>query len=120
MERVSPRAFCMLLVLLPLLQRANSVSFCTILTKERRADNPMADPANPTELLKTCHAPTFKAYLDWRCRNSRIKKISSIMTYWKVLSMLYSDKFLSWIDGKVLFDIGNVSALYPRLNLKPV
>jgi hypothetical protein len=85
---------------------------------ERLVKAPMADPVNPVELLKTCHAPTFKAYLDWRCRNSRIKKTSSIITYWKVLSMLHADKFLSWIDGKVLFDIGNVSAFYPRLNLK--
>ncbi|KAK3934555.1 hypothetical protein QBC46DRAFT_347512 [Diplogelasinospora grovesii] len=84
------------------------IKFCDVLTKERRLIDPAADPVDPDELLKKCHAPTFKAYLHWRCKNSRIKKESSIITYWKVLSMFYSDKCATWMDGKILFDIGNV------------
>lgn len=68
----------------------------------------MAEPYDPDELLRRCHAPTFKSYLEWRGKNSRIKKESSIVTYWKVLSMFYADKCGTWVDGKVLFDIGNI------------
>ncbi|KAK3934868.1 hypothetical protein QBC46DRAFT_367938 [Diplogelasinospora grovesii] len=67
-----------------------------------------ASPFNPEELLKKCHAPTFKGYLHWRCKHSRIKKEASIVTYWKVFSMFYSDKCGRWVDSAVLFDIGNV------------
>ena len=91
--------------------RANGERFCNFLTEGLRVDNPEADPVNPDELLKKCHAPTFKSYLHWRCKYSRIKKESSIITYWKVLCMFYADKCAAWVDGKVLFDIGNVTAL---------
>ena len=63
---------------------------------------------DPDESLKKCQASIFKAYLRWRCKNSRIKKESSIITYWKVLSMFYCDKTATWVDGLVLYDIGNV------------
>lgn len=42
---------------------------------------------DPKTTLMQCGAPIFKGYLYWRCKNSRIKKESSITTYWKVLSM---------------------------------
>jgi hypothetical protein len=76
----------------------NIYRFCSVL--DQRPD--------PDELLKSCHAPTFKAYLVWRCKNSRIRKTSSITTYWKVLCMHYCDKTLRWMDGGVLHDVGNV------------
>jgi hypothetical protein len=44
------------------------------------------------EALKACDAPRFKAYLLWRVENSRIKKESSIITYWKVFSMWYAQE----------------------------
>ena len=85
---------------------------------EHRSRNPVAEPVDPDEFLKKCHAPTFKAYLHWRCKNSRIKKESSITTYWKVLSMFYSDKCGTWLDGKVLFDVGNVISLLIPFDLR--
>ncbi len=42
--------------------------------------------------------------------NGKIAKESTITTYWKMLSMYYVDCFHTWMDGKVLFDIGDVSA----------
>ncbi|KAK0701564.1 hypothetical protein B0T26DRAFT_681697 [Lasiosphaeria miniovina] len=62
---------------------------------------------DPVEALGQCDAPLFKAYLVWRVENSRIKKESSIMTYWKILSMVYSQKTASWMKEDVLYDIRN-------------
>jgi hypothetical protein len=31
------------------------------------------------------------------------------MTYWNVLSMVYAVKTARWMDGGILYDIGNVS-----------
>jgi hypothetical protein len=45
----------------------------------------------------------------WRVENSRIKKQSSIMTYWKTLSLVYSQKTASWMKEDVLYNIRNVS-----------
>lgn len=95
-------------------QRTNGDRFCDDLTEELLYIDPAAKPVDPDELLKKCHAPSFKGYLHWRCKNSRIKKESSIVTYWKVLSMLYSDKCGTWMDGRVLFDIGNVK-YFPKV-----
>ncbi|KAH7305346.1 hypothetical protein B0I35DRAFT_362391, partial [Stachybotrys elegans] len=61
----------------------------------------------PFESLKACNASVFKAYLHWRLKNSRVKKESSIMTYWNVLSMVYAQKTARWMDGGVLYDVGN-------------
>ncbi|KAK3940983.1 hypothetical protein QBC46DRAFT_407680 [Diplogelasinospora grovesii] len=83
------------------------IKFCDVLIKERRLIDPAADPVDTDEFLKKCHALTFKAYLYWRCKNSRIKKELSIITYWKVLSIFYSDKCAIWMDGKILFNIEN-------------
>ncbi|KAK0703425.1 hypothetical protein B0T26DRAFT_756982 [Lasiosphaeria miniovina] len=66
--------------------------FCGFLTAARREYDSVAEPVDPDEFLKTCHAPTSKSYLHWRCKYSRIKKELSIVTYWKVLCMLYADK----------------------------
>ncbi|KAG7119213.1 hypothetical protein HYQ45_015223 [Verticillium longisporum] len=60
------------------------------------------------ESMEACKASIFKAYLFWRTRNSRIKKESSIMTYWNVLSMVYAERTKRYMDGGVLYDIGNV------------
>jgi hypothetical protein len=35
-------------------------------------------------------AETFKGYIFWRVKHSRIKKESSIIIYWLVLSMVYA------------------------------
>lgn len=63
---------------------------------------------DPIETLRQCSAPVFKSYLVWRGKYSRITKESSIHTYWKVLSRAYCDNEKAWMDGAVLYDIGNV------------
>ena len=65
---------------------------------------------DPESTLKQCQASTFKGYLLWSGKNSKIKKESSIMTYWRNLSMLYCDKAKTWMDHAVLYDIGNASS----------
>ena len=63
---------------------------------------------DPDTSMRECKAAIFKAYLHWRCQSSRIKKESSIVTYWKAFSMLYCDKIAAWMDGSVLYDMNNV------------
>lgn len=67
---------------------------------------------NPEESLAECNPSLFKIYLHWRVENSRIQKESSIITYWKVLSMLYSQRTSTYMDDAVLFDINNVCGLW--------
>ncbi|KAH7363524.1 hypothetical protein B0T11DRAFT_353822, partial [Plectosphaerella cucumerina] len=62
---------------------------------------------DPRESLESCKASIFKCYLHWRVSNSKIKKESSIFTYWNVLSMVYAQRTNCYMDGKVLYDIGN-------------
>ncbi|KAJ0103794.1 hypothetical protein J7T55_004196, partial [Diaporthe amygdali] len=76
-------------------QEAKWEEFC----KYRRLD--------PMRTLKACDSPVFKVYLVWRVENSRIKKESSVLTYWKLLSMVYSQKMASWMKEEVLYDIRN-------------
>src|SRR3954453_9260647 len=66
---------------------------------------------DPMEVLCQCDVPLFKVYLVWRVKNSRIKKESTVMTYWKVLSMVYSQKTASWMREEVLYDVRHVSIL---------
>lgn len=40
---------------------------------------------------------------------SRIEKQSSIMTYWKTLSMVYAEKAKAWMSDAILYDVRNVS-----------
>lgn len=67
-----------------------------------------ATKRHPYEAMKAGKASIFKAYLHWRTKHSRIKKESSIMTYWNVLSMVYAEKTCQYMDGGVLYDVGNV------------
>ncbi|RYO82759.1 hypothetical protein DL764_009563 [Monosporascus ibericus] len=62
---------------------------------------------DPTETIKQCNPALFKLYLVWRVRNSRIKKESTVMTYWKVLSLIYSNQTASWMREDVLYDVRN-------------
>jgi hypothetical protein len=63
------------------------------------------------EALKACEAPIFKTYLIWRVKHSRIKKESSAITYWKVLSMWYAQETHRFMDEGVLYDMRNVCGL---------
>jgi hypothetical protein len=68
----------------------------------------MTTHREPVETLKQCQAAVFKGYLHWRIVNSRVRKESSVVTYWKVLSMLYCDTAAAWMYGGVMYDVGNV------------
>ena len=71
------------------------------------------------DTLKACDAPRFKAYLVWRVKHSRIKKESSIIKYWKVLSMWYAQEAHRFMDEGILFDIKNVPGYGVLLLLSP-
>ncbi|KAH6670144.1 hypothetical protein B0J14DRAFT_112396 [Halenospora varia] len=57
--------------------------------------------------LGLCDAAVFKTYIEWRVKWSRIKKLSTVHTYWKVLSMLYAQEVRSKMKDEILFDIRN-------------
>ncbi|KAI5459500.1 hypothetical protein BGZ63DRAFT_448187 [Mariannaea sp. PMI_226] len=78
-----------------------------------------ATKRDPIELLKACKVCIFKAYLHWRVKHFRIKKESSIMTYWNVISIVYAMKIARWMDGGVLYDISNwiYAKLMPKFDL---
>jgi hypothetical protein len=59
--------------------------------------------------LIRCDVPLFKVYLVWRVKSSRIKKESTVMTYWKILSMVYLQKTGNLMNNGVLRDVRNVS-----------
>jgi hypothetical protein len=62
-------------------------------------------------------AKHFKGYLFWRVKNSRIKKESSIITCWKLISMIYARLSEEYMKERVLYDIRNVYRhLYLRLH----
>jgi hypothetical protein len=63
---------------------------------------------NPIETIKVCKAEFIKGYLEWRLIFSRIKKQSSIVTYWKIHSMLYMNMALRYMEEDILLDIRNV------------
>ncbi|CAG9941888.1 unnamed protein product [Clonostachys rosea f. rosea IK726] len=41
---------------------------------------------DPEESIMACKPVFIKSYLYWRVKHSRIRKLSSILTYWNVLS----------------------------------
>jgi hypothetical protein len=67
---------------------------------------------DPVETLKVCEAEFTKGYLEWRVLFSRIKKQSSITTYWKIHSMLYMNTALRYMEEDALLDIRNVGIGY--------
>jgi hypothetical protein len=67
------------------------------------------------EALKAYKAPIYKAYLVWRLEHSRVKKESSTITYWKVLSMWYAQETQEYMKESVLYDMKNVRGLYCSL-----
>ena len=63
---------------------------------------------NPVDAIKVCKVEFIKGYLEWRLIFSRIKKQPSIVTYWKVHSMLYMNMALRYMEEDILLDILNV------------
>ncbi|CAN9360413.1 unnamed protein product [Alternaria alternata] len=62
---------------------------------------------SPEEQLRACDPEAFKAYLRWRKKYSRVKKESSMRSYWKRLSMCYMDLTRHTMDADVLTDVCN-------------
>ncbi|PVH70401.1 hypothetical protein DL98DRAFT_136727 [Cadophora sp. DSE1049] len=62
---------------------------------------------NPHQALKMCEPSYFKTYLFWRVKHSRIKKESSIITRWKILSMVYARLAEEYMKEGVLYDMRN-------------
>jgi hypothetical protein len=63
---------------------------------------------SPEEQLRACDAGTFRAYIRWRKKHFRIKKESSMRTYWKRLCMCYRNLTGLRMNADVLDDICNV------------
>jgi hypothetical protein len=63
---------------------------------------------SPEEQLRACDPEAFKAYLRWRKKHSRVKKESSMRSYWKRISMCYMDLTRHTMDADVLTDVCNV------------
>ncbi|KAF2844130.1 hypothetical protein T440DRAFT_436829, partial [Plenodomus tracheiphilus IPT5] len=62
---------------------------------------------SPEEQLRACEPEVFKAYLRWRKKHSRVKKESSMRSYWKRISMCYMDLTSHTMEAKILTDICN-------------
>jgi hypothetical protein len=65
----------------------------------------------PDETLRRCEAPTFKAYLEWRVKNFRIKKESTIKCYWRRMLSKYIDIAGQSMDNGTELDIRDVGLL---------
>jgi hypothetical protein len=71
---------------------------------------------DPQGVLLTKNPEDFKGFLDWRIIDSRtkkrhgIQKLSSIMTVWKLISILYAEVSREYIPDELLIDIKNVCA----------
>jgi hypothetical protein len=60
------------------------------------------------EQLRACDPEAFKAYLRWRKKHSRVRKESSMRSYWKRISMCYMDLTCHTMDADILTDVCNV------------
>lgn len=60
------------------------------------------------ECLQACEAQTMKTYLEWRVKNWRVKKESTIKSYWKRLSCAYIDYAGRRMDNGTELDIRDV------------
>ena len=78
-------------------ERAKWIRFC----KAARLDPDEAIMANNIRILK--------GYLRWRIEVGRIKKLSTLKSYWDRLSGVYQVVAQGWMDGKILYEINNVS-----------
>ncbi|KIW87203.1 uncharacterized protein Z519_12105 [Cladophialophora bantiana CBS 173.52] len=59
----------------------------------------------PVECLTACEAETIKAYLEWRVKNFRVKKESTMKSYWKRISCAYIDTAGRRMDNGTELDI---------------
>ncbi|KAI9763522.1 MAG: hypothetical protein M1839_006442 [Geoglossum umbratile] len=61
--------------------------------------------ADPDNTLLECETKTFKTYLEWHVRTFRIKKESTIQSYWKRVSLGYIDLAGHRMDNGAELDI---------------
>lgn len=59
--------------------------------------------------LEECDTAVFKGFLEWRIVLGRIRKLSSVTTYWKVHSMLYAAEVHEKMKDAALLELRNVS-----------
>ncbi len=60
------------------------------------------------ECLRACEAAIIKAYLEWRAKNFRVKKESTMKSYGKRLSCGYVDATGRRIDNGTELDVRDV------------
>ena len=63
---------------------------------------------DPVAFLKSAEAPDYKIYLTWRLNHSRITRVQSMDTCWKVLSMHYMRTAYRYMDEGIMLDIHSV------------
>ena len=89
--------------------------FCDFTVRQLKKENPGSPliriMQDPYRALKMCDPSYFKTYLFWRVKYSRIKKESSIITRWKILSMVYARLAEEYMKESVLYDMRNVLCL---------
>jgi predicted nucleotide-binding protein (sugar kinase/HSP70/actin superfamily) len=59
--------------------------------------------------LEECYPAVFNGFLEWRLVLGRIRKLSSITTYWKIHSLLYAEDVHEKMKDVVLLELRNVS-----------
>jgi hypothetical protein len=60
---------------------------------------------DPRQSLLNPKVGRFVNYLHWYCKNYTVKKVSSMVTYWRTLSQLY----IKWQNGTRL-DVADPAA----------
>ena len=71
-------------------------SYCVQITRE------------PIECLRACEPEIIKTYLEWRAKSSRVKKESTMKSYWKRLSCGYIDAAGRRMDNGTELDVRDV------------
>jgi hypothetical protein len=71
------------------------------------------DTYDPKDTLSRCEAATFKTYLEWRVKNFRIKKESTIKAYWRRILCKFIDVTGHSMDNGVELDIRDVQFEHP-------
>ncbi len=74
--------------------------------------------SDANETLRKCEAQTFKTYFEWRKKISRIKKVSTVQSYWKRLSLAYINLTGGRMESRVLIDMRNGSTNFHFLDGK--
>ena len=62
----------------------------------------------PTECLQACEPEIIKTYLEWRAKGFRVRKESTMKSYWKRLSCGYIDAAGRRMDNGTELDVRDV------------